>query len=95
MKALFPPRQTLDLISIRDRLAVRFGKIRVEERSDPAGLNFGLLCVHACVVAKQMMRLPRQFGFVGVRADTKAAYNVVVATVDGLDTDDLFEYIGK
>jgi len=35
MQAIFPFRQTTDLRSIRDRMTVHFGKIRVEERSDP------------------------------------------------------------
>jgi hypothetical protein len=35
MQATFPFRQTTDLESIRERLTVCFGKIRVEERPDP------------------------------------------------------------
>jgi len=35
MQVIFPFRQAVDLTSIRERLTVRFGKIRVEDRPDP------------------------------------------------------------
>ena len=194
MQALFPFRQATDLVSIRERLVARFGKIRVEERPDPvsqfvgsfigsrtydwkswdafvrlvrrypnwdavadapvadieatlegvtysekkapilrqalqtirarfgqinldfladysvdlamncleqiygvgpkiaaATLNFSSLRMRTFVVDTHVLRLLRRFGFVGMRADTKAAYDAVMAAADGLDADDLFE----
>ena len=41
MQAVFPFRQASDLASIRERLAVRPGKIRVEERPDPVSQLVG------------------------------------------------------
>ena len=41
MQAIFPFRQATDLESIRERLAVRFGNIRVEERPDPVSQFVG------------------------------------------------------
>ena len=35
MQVIFPFRQAVDLTSIRERLTVRFGKIRVEDRPYP------------------------------------------------------------
>ena len=41
MQAIFPFRQTTDLASIQERLAIRFGKIRVEDRPDPVSQLVG------------------------------------------------------
>ena len=41
MQAIFPFRQADDLASIRERLAMRFGRIRVEERPDPVSQLVG------------------------------------------------------
>ncbi len=41
MQPLFPFRQTIELEPIRERLTVRFGKIRVEERPDPVSQIVG------------------------------------------------------
>jgi protein ImuA len=41
MQVIFPFRQVADLASIRARLAMRFGKIRVEERPDPVSQLVG------------------------------------------------------
>ena len=41
MQAIFPFRQAADLASLRERLAVRLGKIRVEERPDPVSQLVG------------------------------------------------------
>lgn len=43
MQAIFPFRQTADLASIRERLAVHFGKIRVEDRPDPVSQLVGFI----------------------------------------------------
>jgi protein ImuA len=194
MQVVFPFRQAVDLASIRERLAMRFGKIRVEERPDPvsqlvgsfigsrtydwkswdvfvrlvqrypswdavadapvadieavlqgvtfsekkapelkqalrairtrfgqinldflaqydvdqalscleqihgvgrkiatATLNFSALQKRAFVVDTHVLRLLRRFGFVGMRVNTEAAYDAVMAAADGLSADDLFE----
>lgn len=41
MQAIFPFRQAMDLGSIRERLAMRFGNIRVEDRPDPVSQFVG------------------------------------------------------
>ena len=56
-----------------------------------ATLNFSSLRARAFVVDTHVLRLLRRFGFVGMRADTEAAYNAVMAAVDDLDANDLFE----
>ena len=56
-----------------------------------ATLNFSSLRARAFVVDTHVLRILRRFGFVGMKADTKAAYNAVMAAADGLDADDLFE----
>ncbi len=194
MQVIFPFRQAADLTSIRERLTVRFGKIRVEDRPDPisqlvgsfigsrtydwkswdafvrlvqrypswdavadapvadleailegvtfsekkapelrqalcsirtrfglidlnfladhsvdqalnclekihgvgrkiaaATLNFSVLRKRTFVIDTHVLRILQRFGFVGMRADTKAAYDAVMASADGLDADDLFE----
>jgi protein ImuA len=56
-----------------------------------ATLNFSTLRKRTFVVDTHVLRLLRRFGFVGMRADTEAAYDAVMASADGLDADDLFE----
>ena len=41
MQVIFPFSQTTDLRSIRERLAIHFGKIRVEDRPNPVGQLVG------------------------------------------------------
>jgi protein ImuA len=194
MQAIFPFRQATDLASIRERLGMRFGKIRIEERPDPvsqmigsfigsrtydwkswdafvrlvgryqgwdaiadahvadieatlegvtfsekkapelkqalrvirtrfgqinldflagydvdqalnclkqihgvgpkiaaATLNFSALRMRAFVVDTHVLRVLQRLRFVGMKADTEAAYDAVMAAADGLDADDLFE----
>jgi protein ImuA len=193
MQAIFPFRQATDLESIRERLVVRFGEVRVEDRPDPvsqfvgsfigtrtydwkswdafirlverypnwntianapvadieaalegvtfpekkapelkqalrairtrfgqinfdflathdveqalnyldqihgvglkiasATLNFSTLRMRTFVVDTHVLRVLQRFGFVGMRADIKTAYDAVMAAADGLDADDLF-----
>ncbi len=56
-----------------------------------AALNFSLLRMRAFVVDTHVLRLLRRFGFVAMKADTKAAYDAVMAAPDGLSADDLFD----
>jgi protein ImuA len=94
MQAVFPFRQATDLVSIRERLVARFGQINLDflkQESVDEALNFSSLRARAFVVDTHVLRILRRFGFVGLRADAKAAYNAVMAAADGLDADDLFE----
>jgi protein ImuA len=54
-------------------------------------LNFSALRMRAFVVDTHVLRFLRRFGFVAMRADTKATYETVMAAADDLDADDLFE----
>ena len=56
-----------------------------------ATLNFSSLRARTFVVDTHVLRVLQRFGFVGIRADTAAAYDAVMASADGLDADDLFE----
>ncbi len=56
-----------------------------------ATLNFSSLRARAFVVDTHVLRVLRRFGLVGIRGDTKAAYDAVMASADDLDADDLFE----
>jgi protein ImuA len=56
-----------------------------------ATLNFSTLRARVFVVDTHVLRLLRRFGFVGMKADTEAAYDAVMAAAGGLDADDLFE----
>jgi protein ImuA len=63
----------------------------VGQKIAAATLNFSLLRKRIFVVDAHILRLLRRFGFVGMRADTEAATDAVMAAADGLDADDLFE----
>ena len=63
----------------------------VGQKIAAATLNFSSLRARAFVVDTHVLRILRRFGFVGMRADTEATYNAVMAAVDELDADDLFE----
>jgi len=56
-----------------------------------ATLNFSALRKRTFVVDTHILRFLRRFGFAGMRVDTEAAYDAVMAAADGLDADDLFE----
>ena len=56
-----------------------------------ATLNFSSLRMCTFVVDTHVLRVLRRFGFVGMRADAETAHDAVMAAVDGLDADDLFE----
>ena len=56
-----------------------------------ATLNFSSLRMRSFVVDTHVLRVLQRFGFVGMRSDTAAAYDAVMASADGLDADDLFE----
>ena len=89
MQPTFQFAQAADLRSIQDRLAVHFGKIRVEERPDPVSqaatltLNFSSLRGRAFVFDTHVLRVLRRFGFVGENAAIEDACDAVMASADG------------
>ncbi len=56
-----------------------------------ATLNFSTLKKRAVVVNGHVLRVLKRFGFVDTRADTREAYDAVMAAADGFDADDLYE----
>ncbi|HEY5364219.1 MAG TPA: hypothetical protein VIJ49_08470 [Aestuariivirga sp.] len=85
MRIIFPFRQAVDLTSIRKRLAVRFEKIRVEDRPDPISQLVGFFIDSRIYDWKSwdaFVRLVQRY----------SSWDKVA---DGLDADDSLSRIGK
>ncbi len=54
-------------------------------------LNFSTVRAPTFVVDTHVLRVLQRFGFVKIKADSQTACDAVMASVDGLDADDLFE----
>ncbi len=104
MKPVFPFKPEIDIASIRERLAARFGRIRVDQAMGCVGQidaidletvsstwNSSSLRMRSFVVDTDILRVLQRLGIVGMRGGVKAAYDAMMALADGLGPNDLFE----
>jgi protein ImuA len=85
MQEIFPFRQAADLASIRERLLVRFGKIRLEDRPDPVSQLVGSLIGSRTYDWKSwdaFMRLVKRYPSWDMVADAPVAD--IEATLEGV-----------